>query len=159
MTTERTVIGYRLPYGRIYCPECFWASGRIKYPQARPVYTTTTGGCFCCERQWHQIPPHTNPSPLACGHVTPWGHAEGVTNIGDGVCVVSTSGHGGYYVPDALLEHIPAEHRRIAASWSGSESWYEEDCCWAYVAQAFPHLFPPEAAADAESVAKYLTAR
>ena len=91
--------------------------------------------------------------------VSPWGPVSEVRDIGNGVCVVSTPSHGGYYVPDDMLEHIPAKHRAIAASWSGDEHWYEEDCCWAYVCLVFQDLFPPEAMEHAEGMAGRLSAR
>jgi hypothetical protein len=76
---------------------------------------------------------------------TPWGTADRYENLGQGLFVVRTSSHGGYFVPECLLHNIPAHRRADAARWSGSEQWYEEDCCWAYVAEAFPDLFPPAA--------------
>lgn len=77
---------------------------------------------------------------------TPWGQAQHAEPIGDGgLYSVSTAGHGGIYVPDSLLGHIPPAQRAWAARWSGSEQWYEEDCCWAAVAVAFPAHFPPVA--------------
>ena len=76
---------------------------------------------------------------------TPWGIADHYENIGQGIFVVSTPSHGGYFVPDCMLHNIPDEHQRWAEQWSGSRQWYEEDCCWAAVALAFPDRFPPEA--------------
>jgi len=76
---------------------------------------------------------------------TPWGYADQCAHIGDGIYSVSTPSHGGYFVPDDLLHRIPSEQQAWAERWSGSRNWYEEDCCWAAVAGAFPTLFPPEA--------------
>jgi hypothetical protein len=76
---------------------------------------------------------------------TPWGPAQRSEQLGQGLFVVRTASHGGYFVPDRLLQHIPEHRRADAQRWSGSENWYEEDCCWAHVAAAFPDLFPPEA--------------
>jgi hypothetical protein len=80
---------------------------------------------------------------------TPWGVAQNVRPVGpDGIFSADTSTHGGYYVPSALLDKIDPRGRADAKRWSGSENWYEEDCCWAWVALAFPEHFPP-AAVDA----------
>ena len=75
---------------------------------------------------------------------TPWGHADQYENLGQGIFTVSTPGHGGIFVPDEFLHNIPKEQREWAKSWSGSENWYEEDCCWAAVAVNIPSRFKPE---------------
>lgn len=76
---------------------------------------------------------------------TPWGAAQSVKPVGDeGILFASTASHGGFYVPDALLDRIPLANRRWAMKWSASPNWYEEDCCWAAVALAFPSLFTEE---------------
>jgi hypothetical protein len=81
---------------------------------------------------------------------TPWGASQDVRPIGtDGILVVSTASHGGFYVPDSQLSTIPAEHRTYAAQWSGDEHWFEEDVAAACVVAAFPHLFSKENLADA----------
>lgn len=72
---------------------------------------------------------------------TPWGHADQYENLGQGIMSVSTPSHGGIFVPECMLHCIPADFRHWAESWSGSEQWYEEDCCWAAVAVAFPDRF------------------
>lgn len=82
------------------------------------------------------------------GSATPWGAADHVTTIErqSGVIFkVSTPGHGGYYVPDALLTRIPMAGRRYAQQWSGSPNWFEEDCAWAYVAINLPEFFDERA--------------
>ncbi len=76
---------------------------------------------------------------------TPWGYADQYSNLGQGMFSVSTPSHGGIFVPEEYLHCISPEGRADAARWSGSEQWYEEDCCWAHVAIAFPDRFPPEA--------------
>ena len=76
---------------------------------------------------------------------TPWGYADQYANLGQGIFQVSTPGHGGIFVPQCMVHCIPQHQREWAAKWSGSEQWYEEDCCWACVALAFPDCFPPEA--------------
>ena len=60
---------------------------------------------------------------------TPWGEAQTVRVMENGCFVVSTAGHGGIYVPNELLNMIPKEERLFAKQYSGSENWYEEDCC------------------------------
>jgi hypothetical protein len=72
---------------------------------------------------------------------TPWGRADQIERIGEGIYFASTPSHGGYYVPAGMLHAIPAAHQARALKWSGSRNWYEEDCEWASVAVAFPHLF------------------
>lgn len=82
---------------------------------------------------------------------TPWGRAQHIERLGDqGILSVSTAGHGGIFVPDALLPRIPEKQRAWAAHWSGSANWYEEDCCWAAVAVAFPELFPADHVSGAQ---------
>jgi hypothetical protein len=83
---------------------------------------------------------------------TPWGYADAIDEIGNGIYFASTPSHGGYFVPSALLGQIPEAHQARALRWSGSRNWYEEDCEWASVAVAFPDLFTPamlEAAVNA----------
>ena len=84
--------------------------------------------------------------------ITPWGPAQSVRAIGQGVFRVDTAGHGGYFVPASLLYRIPPEQQAWAAGWSGSEHWYEEDCCWAAVAVAFPELFTADALDHAQGI-------
>jgi len=72
---------------------------------------------------------------------TPWGKADSVEQIGEGIFFASTSSHGGYFVPTALLNKIPEDYQRRALKWSGSRNWYEEDCEWASVVVSFAYLF------------------
>jgi len=78
---------------------------------------------------------------------TPWGKSDDVlklrvgANERDEILRVDTPSHGGYFVPAHLVNRIPAEQQAWAAKWSQSRLWYEEDCCWAAVALAFPSLF------------------
>ena len=90
---------------------------------------------------------------LSNGSPTPWGPAQSADHIGEGIVHVTTAGHGGYYVPNAKMCAIPRHAQRYAAQWSGSRNWYEEDCAWAAVALAFPHLFPARALPVAEEYA------
>ena len=88
----------------------------------------------------------SNPYPSAPreGSNSPWGHVESVQTIAPGIVNVTTPGHGGIWVAPELRSHIRPELRAWAARWSGSEAWYEEDCCWAAVAVTWPGLFPAE---------------
>lgn len=75
---------------------------------------------------------------------TPWGVADHIDHLGDGIMVVTTPGHGGAFVPNNMLSKVDPRGRADAKKWSGSENWYEEDCCIAWVAIAFPEKFSPE---------------
>lgn len=86
---------------------------------------------------------------------TPWGAAQEVREYPNGILLVSTARHGGYFVPAHLLDRIPPTHREFAAEWSGSEQWYEEDCAWAAVVLAFPEVAQsPEHLKRAPEIAK-----
>lgn len=87
---------------------------------------------------------------------TPWGRAQHVTELGQGIKGVDTPGHGGIYVPDELLPRISEAGRRHAKRWSRSENWYEEDCSWAYVALAFPDLFDADNLARARKTLEWI---
>lgn len=65
---------------------------------------------------------------------TPWGISQGATIYADGVVCHSTGGHGGF-------ELSPESNVRTHPSLRAADGFYEEDCCWAAVAQAFPELF------------------
>jgi hypothetical protein len=91
--------------------------------------------------------------------ITPWGWADSVTTIGRGVQRIyfcSTPSHGGYYVPDSMLESVRPEGQKYAQHWSGDKHWFEEDCAWCFVAEAFPNLFPAEAIERAKSLVQYI---
>lgn len=64
---------------------------------------------------------------------TPWGTSQGATVYAEGVVSHSTAGHGGF--------HLSAErNRKVHVMLRADGGWYEEDCHWAAVAQAFPQL-------------------
>lgn len=65
---------------------------------------------------------------------TPWGISQSATIYADGVVSHSTAGHGGF-------ELSPERNVRIHPSLRAANGFYEEDCCWAAAAQAFPELF------------------
>ncbi len=83
---------------------------------------------------------------------TPWGQADQIEQIGEGIYFASTPSHGGYFVPSSLLPAIPEQRQQRALYWSQSRNWYEEDCEWASVALAFPHLFDERAKQFAQSM-------
>lgn len=87
---------------------------------------------------------------------TPWGYADSIKNIGLGIQFVSTPSHGGYKVPVELLSKIDQKAFE-SKSWGAQRraGWFEEDCDWAYVAKAFPDLFPSEAQQEADNVLAY----
>lgn len=65
---------------------------------------------------------------------TPWGTSQHATIYAEGVICHSTASHGGF--------HLDAEHNaKVHPSLRTHGGWYEEDCAWAAVAQAFPELF------------------
>jgi hypothetical protein len=72
---------------------------------------------------------------------SPWGVPQTVEEVGDGVYLVMTASHGGYYVPPAVNKRIPASWRAVSFNAQGVRGWYEEDCDWCMVALALPHLF------------------
>ena len=76
---------------------------------------------------------------------SPWGAPQSIDQIGEGICFVSTAGHGGYFVPPELNRRVPAAWRAISFNGQGNRGWYEEDCDAAMVVLAFPHLFPVDA--------------
>lgn len=93
---------------------------------------------------------------------TPWGPAQTRTEApgGLGIYTVTTSTHGGAYVPTEHLHRIPAEARAYAAHWTQSENWYEEDVAALAPMVAFPEAFPDipteKRAAMAEALAGYI---
>ena len=62
------------------------------------------------------------------------GSSQGATIYADGVVCHSTAGHGGF--------HLDAAHNaKVHPALRAADGWYEEDCAWAAVAQAFPSFF------------------
>jgi hypothetical protein len=68
------------------------------------------------------------------GAMTPWGRAQVSRQFADGIVQHSTAGHGGFHLDEDRNAVVPPDFRN-------SDQWYEEDCEWAKVAHAFPHLF------------------
>jgi len=65
---------------------------------------------------------------------TPWGVAQDVRVIADGITVYSTPSHGGIKLSHDLNQQV---HESLRAE----DGWYEEDCDWAIVAFTFPDHF------------------
>lgn len=63
---------------------------------------------------------------------TPWGKADSVCFLGQGILQISTPSHGGLKISPKLNSLIPSEFRH-------SDGWYEEDCDY-----AIPYYFIPD---------------
>ena len=79
---------------------------------------------------------------MKVGTMTPWGAADHVEKLAEGIWWVSTPGHGGIGLSPARALHMPVGFE--TASTDGAGRWYEEDCAWALVAITFPEAFPQE---------------
>lgn len=65
---------------------------------------------------------------------TPWGQADDIRILDDGLLFCSTPSHGGF--------HLDAERNAlIQEGWRSEDGRYEEDCEWAKVAVTFPQGF------------------
>lgn len=80
---------------------------------------------------------------------TPWGPSQTIDEIFDGIQFVSTSGHGGFKVENALNNRIPDY-------WRNDDGWYEEDCEAAIVVLVFEKEFR-EAGKASDSMVSELT--
>lgn len=83
---------------------------------------------------------------------TPWGHADHITILADGIASVSTSSHGGIWLSEERWAQLTAKFPMVQ-SWAG-EGWLEEDCDWCVAALAFPEFFSENDRAVAEQTAK-----
>ena len=68
------------------------------------------------------------------GTHSPWGTVQHAETYGEGVLVVSTSGHGGFKL-DAARNRAMPEALRLPGG------WYEEDVAWTRLALGHPALF------------------
>jgi len=78
---------------------------------------------------------------------TPWGQSqviEKASKAADDILFVSTSSHGGFFVPPERNAKIPEYMREPSG-------WYEEDVDWAVVVTSFPELFPDENVTQAKN--------
>lgn len=78
---------------------------------------------------------------------TPWGAAQHVEQLADGIWSVSTAGHGGMKLDDERNRQIPAPFR-------ADGGWYEEDECWAVPGFFFSDAWPEHRRAEVKRVAE-----
>lgn len=90
------------------------------------------------------------------GDSTPWGMAETVSYITDGITYVSTERHGGFHVDPRLLYRVPLRWRlsRHGANACEDSCWFEEDCDWTMVVLTFPRAFCVKSRSQARDVFK-----
>lgn len=74
---------------------------------------------------------------MRIGDNTPWGPAQTIEYFGP-IIFVTTSSHGGFYVPPSLYKEIPKYARETTYSFGG---FYEEDVDWSIPACVFPEYF------------------
>jgi hypothetical protein len=72
---------------------------------------------------------------------TPWGPAQTIKEIADGITECSTASHGGILISAERHAAMP-ECLRCLKPWAGTLA-YEEDFDWALVVLAFPACFDP----------------
>lgn len=81
--------------------------------------------------------------------VTPWGLSHSVNYVGDhGIKWVSTSSHGGVFIPKNLNKMIPPRFR-------SASGWYEEDCQWSIPYSLLPVFFERQEVENAREVLKH----
>ena len=66
---------------------------------------------------------------------TPWGTADYVQMVKEGIYKVGTPSHGGYKLDRERNNQMPKHMRNPGG-------WYEEDCEWSKVALVFPEIYP-----------------
>lgn len=81
-----------------------------------------------------------NSQPRNAIH-TPWGMADHVEKLGEGVIQVGTPSHGGIGVDDQVALKEMSAPARAQAIREGGRHWFEEDCDWAIVCNEMPTLF------------------
>lgn len=69
---------------------------------------------------------------------TPWGMAQDVDVLADGIVWASTASHGGFILSRERYDAMPVALQRM--SFTGDQA-FEEDCSWCAVVLAFPSLF------------------
>jgi hypothetical protein len=69
---------------------------------------------------------------------TPWGKADSVRKIADGITLVSTPSHGGFHVSKKRQGEIPQAARDNR--FNPGTAWYEEDCESYIIMAAFPEV-------------------
>lgn len=78
---------------------------------------------------------------------TPWGTADYIDQIAEGIYRMGTPSHGGIWLSRERAAQVPANYKQWADKWAKgkqrySGEWYEEDCCALAVVVTFPDLFP-----------------
>jgi len=74
-------------------------------------------------------------NPPRSGMSTPWGRAQDVSRLADGIWLVGTASHGG-------IKLSRERNAKIANFWRSPGGWYEEDIEWAIPVLTFPQEFP-----------------
>ena len=90
------------------------------------------------------------------GSPTPWGPAQDVDPVADGLAFVSTASHGGFHVSRERLRMIDAAFPAHRLEPFENGPWFEEDCRAAYVVATFPELFPARALERARDMLEWL---
>jgi hypothetical protein len=85
-------------------------------------------------------------APKVNGH-SPWGWIQSVSELTEGMWLVSTAGHGGIKLSRQMNAKMPKQLRREGG-------WYEEDCEAALVVLGFPEHFTRTQLDDAERSVK-----
>lgn len=75
-----------------------------------------------------------SPAPTGC----PWGNIDEAAEIAPGWWSVNTPSHGGFVLSAERLAAIPAAHLAASFGRQGERGYFEEDCDWCIVAEAFP---------------------
>jgi hypothetical protein len=74
---------------------------------------------------------------------TPWGRANVICRVAEGLFSVFTFKDGGFWVAPDRLSTMPAILRRCAQPFAAGP-WFHEDASWCAVALAWPEEFCPE---------------
>jgi hypothetical protein len=81
---------------------------------------------------------------------TPWGEAQDVEKIAEGIESVMTAGHGGFKL--STERHAMVRQKFPDFHTFAGGSWYEEDCDVAVVVVTFPECFKPETVEQAKKM-------
>jgi len=73
---------------------------------------------------------------------TPWGTADTVKKLDDGIVHVTTPSHGGVFIPPKMLKQIPGPFfAGKGFALQRCEGWFEEDCDMSIAIAFFPEHF------------------
>jgi hypothetical protein len=89
-------------------------------------YTSNSEQCPGSGSSFKKSGPHI-------GMKTPWGKADDVKQIAEGLFFVSTPSHGGFKLTPSLNAKMPTKIR-------AEGGWYEEDLAYFWVVAVFPEL-------------------